>query len=78
MARYLTVTCTGPRCKQEGRAKIHGDHVNDLPKGWLLVSSSYLGNPMEFCGHACLQRWSQQMQQAHERQRAWRDGSGSE
>jgi hypothetical protein len=71
MTRYLTVTCSAPKCHAEGRVQLYGLQARDLPAGWLVVGDSYRENPMEFCSLACVVTWGVAMQKAHESQRAW-------
>jgi len=68
VTRYLTVTCTRKGCKAEARVEF-----GRFPGGWLIVAYAYdSSNPMEFCSHDCLQRWSASMQKAHAETREWK------
>ncbi len=77
MTRYLTVTCTRQRCQEDGRVEIRGLTARQLPAGWLAVLHGYDADPMEFCSLACLGKWCEDMQKAHQRQRAWQERKAS-
>ena len=71
MSRYLTVTCTAPRCDSEGRALFRGVEIESLPAGWLIVSHEYGPPGFEFCSLDCLIRWAEGIKTAQAKTREW-------